>query len=185
MTDFGFNVSTELAPKLRVGAQLFGRNIGRLGNWHPEVDWAFADYRVTDWLGFRGGKVKTTLGLYNDSQDMPFLHTWALMPQSVYPTDVRGDNIAHVGADIYGHLRIKKVGAFSYTLWGGKRLNDPEGGYLFGLSTSTRAMTLPCWNWNWRCGRLLCPCLPMRMEIFSAAGCCHKWISPAASTTTP
>ncbi len=140
MTDFGFNAATQLTPKLRVGAQVFGRNIGRLGNWYPEVDWAFADYRLVDWLGFRGGKVKTTLGLYNDSQDMEFLHTWALMPQSVYPTDVRGDNIAHVGADIYGHVRIKRVGAFSYTLWGGKRLNDPEGGYLFGLSTSTRAV---------------------------------------------
>lgn len=138
LTDFGFNAQTQLTDKLRVGAQVYVRNVGALGNFRPEVDWAFADYRFKDWLGVRGGKVKTVLGLYNDSQDMEFLYTWALMPQSIYPTDVRGDNIAHVGADIYGRFRIKKAGAFAYTLWGGKRMNDPEGGYLYGLSTSSR-----------------------------------------------
>ena len=138
MTDFGANVGTQLSEKLHVGAQIYDRNLGRLGNWRPEVDWAFADYRFKDWFGIRGGKVKTVVGLYNDIQDMEFLHTWALMPQSVYPADVRGDSIAHLGGDIYGNVAIKKLGAFSYTLWGGKRLNDPEGGYLYGLSTSSR-----------------------------------------------
>ena len=53
-----------------------------MGNWHPELDWAVADYRFKDWFGIRGGKVKTALGLYNDTQDLEFLYTWALMPQS-------------------------------------------------------------------------------------------------------
>jgi len=137
-TDFGFNVSTSLTDRLRVGAQIFDRNVGRLGNFQPELDWAFADYRFRDWFGVRGGKVKTSIGLYNDTQDMEFLHTWALMPQSVYPVDVRGDTIAHIGADIYGNLPIRKAGTFSYTFYGGSRPNDPDGGYLYGLSTSSR-----------------------------------------------
>src|SRR5436189_1029365 len=37
--------------------------------------------------GARAGKVKTTLGLYTDTQDMEFLHTWAILPQSLYPLD--------------------------------------------------------------------------------------------------
>ncbi len=64
-----------------------------------------ADYRFTSWLGVRGGQVKSVLGLYNDTEDMEFLHTWALMPQSIYPMDVRGDTIAHVGGDIYGKIQ--------------------------------------------------------------------------------
>ena len=137
-TDFGFNASAALTDKLRVGAQFYGRNVGEFGNWHPEVDWAFADYRWKDWFGIRGGKVKTVLGLYNDTQDMEFLHTWALMPQSVYPVDVRGDSIAHLGGDVYGNIAVKKMGTFSYTVYGGKRPNDAEGGYLYGFSTSSR-----------------------------------------------
>src|SRR5689334_11676832 len=52
LTDFGFNISTPLTDKFRVGAQFYDRNVGHLGNWHPEVDWAVADYRFKDWLGF-------------------------------------------------------------------------------------------------------------------------------------
>jgi hypothetical protein len=71
-TDFGVNVSTSINDKLRVGAQLYDRNLGELGSYHVSLDWALADYRFKSWLGLRGGKVKTTLGLYNDTQDLIF-----------------------------------------------------------------------------------------------------------------
>jgi len=138
MTDFGFNASTQITDKFRVGAQFYDRNIGLLGNWRPEVDWAFGDYWFSRYIGVRGGKVKTVLGLFNDTQDMEFLYTWALMPQSVYPIDVRGDTIAHIGGDLYGNIPIRKMGNFSYTLYGGLRPNDAQGGYLYGLVSQTR-----------------------------------------------
>lgn len=31
-TDFGFNASTQITDKLRVGAQVYGRNVGEIGN---------------------------------------------------------------------------------------------------------------------------------------------------------
>src|SRR4029077_36993 len=128
-TDFGFNSSTQITDKFRVGAQLYDRNVGMLGNWHLSLDWASADYRFKDWFGVRAGKVKTVLGLYNDSQDLEFLHTWALMPQAVYPLDVRSDIIAHVGGDIYGLIGIKKLGSVSYTVWAGQIPNDSQSGF--------------------------------------------------------
>ncbi len=67
MTDAGVNVAVQLTDKFHVGAQVYDRNIGNLGQWEPQVDWAMADYRWKDWLGFRGGKVKTVLGLHNDT----------------------------------------------------------------------------------------------------------------------
>jgi len=51
-------------------------------------------------MGFRAGKVKTALGLYNDTQDAESLHTWALLPQALYPTDLRTSLIAHTGGDV-------------------------------------------------------------------------------------
>ncbi|MGC2197681.1 MAG: hypothetical protein WA628_23620, partial [Terriglobales bacterium] len=45
-TDFGANVSMQVTDRLRIGAQVYDRNIGNLGDWHLSLDWAFADYRL-------------------------------------------------------------------------------------------------------------------------------------------
>lgn len=136
MTDGGLNVSSRLTPKLRVGMQAFSRNVGQMGRGKVHLDWAFADYRFSDTFGVRAGKVKTTLGLFNDTQDMEFVHTFALLPQSVYPTDLRASTIAHTGGDIYGQFDLKKYGRLNYVAYGGSRPDDPRGGYYLGLRDS-------------------------------------------------
>jgi Gram-negative porin len=133
MTDGGVNVSSKLHKKVRVGMQLYARNVGQFGNGHPEVDWAFVDYSAKPWLGIRAGKVKTTLGLINDTQDMEFLHTWALLPQAVYPLDLRSVSIAHTGLDVYGRVNMKKAGSLAYTAYGGRLPDDLRGGYRYGI----------------------------------------------------
>ena len=55
-TEAGLNVSSQMTDKLRVGAQVYERYIGELGKGRVYLDWAFADYRLKDWMGFRGGK---------------------------------------------------------------------------------------------------------------------------------
>lgn len=116
MTDMGLNMSSQITDKFRVGAQVYDRNLGQLGQWHPSLDWAVADYRFKNWLGIRAGKVKTTLGLYNDAQDLDFLHVFALLPQSVYPSDLRDTTIAHSGGDLYGNIPFHHhLGDLSYT----------------------------------------------------------------------
>jgi len=47
-------------------AQVYDRNLGQLGQWHPSLDWAVADYNFKNWFGIRAGKVKTTMGWCND-----------------------------------------------------------------------------------------------------------------------
>ena len=131
-TDFGFNVSTSVTDKLRVGAQLYDRNLGQLGQYHPSLDWAVADYRFKSWFGVRGGKVKTALGLYTDTQDLDFLRVFALLPQSVYPTDLRDATIAHLGGEVYGNLSLKhRLGDLAYTAYAGHRSDSLHGGYVY------------------------------------------------------
>jgi hypothetical protein len=131
-TDFGFNASSNITDKLRVGAQLYDRNLGQLGQYHSSLDWAVADYRFKSWLGFRGGKVKTTLGLYTDSQDLDFLRTFALLPQSAYPTDLRDATIAHLGGDIYGNVYLNhRLGDLSYTFYAGHRSDSIYSGIAY------------------------------------------------------
>ena len=137
MTDGGFNIAAKLTPKLRIGAQAFSRNIGDLGNGNVRLDWAFADYKFNDYFGVRGGQVKTTIGLFNDTQDMEFIHTFALLPQSLYPTDLRASTIAHQGGDIYGDISLRKAGRLSYVLYGGMLPEDRQGGYFYGLAPSS------------------------------------------------
>src|ERR1017187_1774354 len=120
-TDAGANISMQVSDKFRVGAQFYLRNIGNLGNFRPEVDWALGDYKFANWFGVRAGKVKTTLGLYNDTQDLEFLHTWAILPQSAYPLDLRASTIAHTGGDVYGTIPLKLLGSISYVGYAGSR----------------------------------------------------------------
>jgi hypothetical protein len=133
MTDAGLNISMPLTDRLRVGAQVYVRDFGNLGKWHPRLDWAFGDYRVADWFGIRVGQVKTALGLLNDTQDNDSLHTFALLPQAVYPTDLRDATISHLGADAYGTIGMKKAGSVAYTLYAGRRRDSQYGGYLYLL----------------------------------------------------
>lgn len=136
MTEAGLNMSTQITDKFRVGAQIYDRNLGQLGQYHPDLDWAVADYRVTNWLGFRGGKVKTTLGLYTDTQDLDFLRVFALMPQGVYPLDLRDANIAHTGGDAYGTIPLGHVvGSLSYTAYAGHRSDSRYSGLPYFLQT--------------------------------------------------
>ncbi len=136
MTDGGANVTVKISDRFRVGAQIYDSNTGEINHWHPQLDWALADYKFKDWFGIRGGKVKTTLGLFNDTQDMEFLHNWALLPQSLYPTDLRDNTIAHLGGDIYGDIQLPKAGSLSYTAYAGKGGNNRRGGYYYNLADS-------------------------------------------------
>lgn len=136
LTDFGGNASMQLTDDFRMGAQVYDRNLGQLGGWHPSLDWAYGDYRFAPWLGLRGGKVKTVLGLYNDTQDLDFLHPFALLPQGVYPTDLRDTTIAHTGGDIYGSIPLgKRLGTISYTGYVGRRQDSQYDGYLYMART--------------------------------------------------
>lgn len=132
-TDVGANISMQVTDNLRIGAQIYDRDIGKLGQWHPQLDWAVADYKLKDWFRVRGGVVKTTFGLHNDTQDVDYLQTFALLPQSVYPTDLRDALIRHRGGDIYGSVPLGRLGSLSYTAFGGERVDSLYGGYILLL----------------------------------------------------
>ncbi len=133
-TDAGVNMTMQVRSNLRIGGQGYDRRLGQLGDWHPQLDWALADYRFRPWLGFRGGKVKTVLGLYNDSQDVDSAHTFALLPQSVYSIDMRDATLSHIGGDVYGTIKAQRYGKFCYTGYVGDQIQSTHGGYPYLLT---------------------------------------------------
>jgi hypothetical protein len=104
---------------LRLGVQLFTRDLGPIGNYSLKADWFYLDYRFADWLGFRAGRIKLPFGLYNEINDVDSARVPILLPQSIYPTQNRDYLLAQTGGELYGRLDIGAAGALDYRAYGG------------------------------------------------------------------
>jgi hypothetical protein len=129
-SEVGINFTKSLTDKLRMGMQLFAEDLGPSGDYKIRADWFYMDYRWRDWLGFRAGRVKIPFGLYNESSDIDQARVAVLLPQSVYPIENTNYLLAQTGAELYGYLKSRSVGALEYRAYGGTiylDLNTPSG----------------------------------------------------------
>jgi hypothetical protein len=112
--ELGLSFSSQVTDNLRIGLQLFSRDLGGFGNNEIKIDWAFADYSYSDWLGFRAGKMKKPAGLYNETRDVDMLRTSILLPQGVYNDSWRDATLSVTGFGIYGTIDLSSAGAVNY-----------------------------------------------------------------------
>jgi hypothetical protein len=142
-TEVGVNLTRSLGENLRVGVQLFTRDLGPIGNYRARFDWFDLDYHFFDWLGVRAGRTKLPYGLYNETSDIDAARVPVLLPQSVYPTASRDTLLAQTGIELYGYVPLGVAGALDYRLYGGtlyldlgdtvsNRLAGSEVPYLIG-----------------------------------------------------
>ncbi len=124
-TDAAIFFSATPMDRLRIGVQFIARNFGTASDGHVQVDWAYGDYRISDELGFRAGRVKLPFGLYNEGRDVDMLRTSIFLPQSVYNERVRDLILAYQGAGAYGSLSVGGAGELDYHVFGGT-LNVPD-----------------------------------------------------------
>jgi hypothetical protein len=118
-TEVGINLTKPLTHDLRVGVQLFARDLGPVGNYDARFDWLYLDYRAWDWLGFRAGRTKLPFGLYNETSDIDAARVPVLLPQSVYPASNRDYLLAQTGGELYGLVPLGAAGQLEYRLYGG------------------------------------------------------------------
>lgn len=118
-TEVGINFTKPLGDRFRVGMQLFAHDLGTMGNYAPQLDWYYLDYRVADWLGIRAGKTKLPFGLYNESNDVDAGRVPVLLPQSIYPASSRESLFAQTGGELYGDIPLFDAGSLEYRLYGG------------------------------------------------------------------
>jgi hypothetical protein len=134
-TEGAISVNDAVTDKLRVGIQLHMYQIGEFGGPNVLVDWVSGDYQVNDGVGFRVGKIKTPIGLFNDSQDVDSLFLWVLLPQAMYPVDNRGYELAELGGELYGRLPLtERWGRLQFALHAGSSTLDANGGYVEQLA---------------------------------------------------
>jgi hypothetical protein len=118
-TEVGINFTKEITDNFRIGAQLFTRDIGPIGNYAAQFDWFYLDYRFFDWLGIRAGRTKLPFGLYNETSDIDAARVPILLPQSVYPITSRDFLLAQTGAELYGLVSLGAAGDLDYRAYGG------------------------------------------------------------------
>lgn len=123
-SEVGINFSKQLTERMRVGVQLFTRDLGPLGNYRTRFDWFYLDYRFWDWLGVRAGRTKLPFGLYNESSDIDAARVPVLLPQSVYPVSNRDFLLSQTGSEVYGNLPLGEAGSLEYRLYGGTVFYD-------------------------------------------------------------
>jgi len=126
--DAAINFSRQFRPNFHIGCQLYTRDIGDVGNNKIELDWAFADYRMNDLLGFRLGKIKLPHGLYNDTRDIDMLRTFIFLPPVYY--DISRSTInAMNGLGIYGNVQFESFGSIDYQILNGAKRIESDSGW--------------------------------------------------------
>ena len=126
--ELGVNASLSPFKRTRISAQIFSFDVGKVGNHPLMLDSGMIDYRATDWLGLRVGRIKRPRGSYNHIQDVDVGRTWVLLPQGLYDARFRDFTAAVDGASVYGEVALGQMGSLSYELyWGTYSLSD-EGG---------------------------------------------------------
>jgi hypothetical protein len=129
-TEAVINLSSTPILKLRLAVQARYEVLGSIGN-AITVDYASADYKVNDKIGFRFGKVKTPSGLFNETQDIDPSYMWSLLPQSVYPILSRNSFLSNLGGVFYGVVPVgEKLGKIEYSAWGGVTPIASNDGYF-------------------------------------------------------
>lgn len=126
--EVGINFTKKVTDHLRIGLQLFSRDIGDISNNQITLDWAYGDYRWREWLGLRAGKIKLPYGLYNEVRDMDMLTTNIVMPQGIYQDLLRETTNAASGAGLYGKIPLGVIGALDYQVVLGSITADSQSG---------------------------------------------------------
>ena len=123
-TEAAVNFSTEPVDRLRIGAQLFARDVGPVGDLKLGIDWAFVDYAYRPWLGLRAGRVKIPFGIYNEFSDVDSARLPILLPQGVYPIRSRDLLLAQTGFALYGTYDFESAGSLDYQAYFGSLFVD-------------------------------------------------------------
>ncbi len=117
------NVIARPMDHLRLGAQLFVRDLGTSGNGQVEVDWAYADWRFNDAIGVQVGRVKMPFGLFSESLDVDAGRSSIFLP-IMYPNRAREILLSTDGVKLYG-----KLGDFDWAVYGGQHQLETDGDF--------------------------------------------------------
>lgn len=140
--EMAVNFSVSPMENLRMGMQLNAFDLGDIGNDEVEVDWAFGDYSISDYLGVQAGIMKIPFGLYNEVRKVDMVRTSILLPSSVYPEWFRETFARIKGVGLYGTL----PGDISYQAMYGDIHIATDGGLTDSLESLLGDLGMDTYN---------------------------------------
>jgi len=134
LTELGINASYQATPSLLLSGQLLSRRAGDLYDGTPSLDYGLLDYTIASTahhrLGARIGRIKSPLGLYNETRDVPFTRPGIFLPQVIYYDKVRNLLLSYDGVMLYADLYGSK-GNLSFELGTGRSVIDENVTWVF------------------------------------------------------
>ena len=135
---FGLQISANVNPRISITGQLLARSKDE--NSAVKADWAFVNYRVSEELRIRGGKVKLPTFLTSDYIEVGYAYPWIRPPQEVYFSNP----ISTInGVDLLARFRIGGSSLLIQPYYGASRGEDAlvpqEVLPAFGLPAGTIA----------------------------------------------
>jgi hypothetical protein len=107
------NIFAKPMDRLAVSSQIF---------WDASkvnIDWAFAEYRLQDWLRVRAGQVKLPFAAYMESKDVGTLRPFYNLPTSIYSfSDIAAES--YFGVGLSGYLPPLSGWEISYDAYAGQ-----------------------------------------------------------------
>lgn len=136
------NATIRPVDRVRLGAQLYVRDLGNYENGAVRVDWAFVELAVAPWLVMQGGRVKVPVGLYNELQDIDPARTTIFLPQAIYPVRLRDSQVAVDGGRATGFLEVPGGTSLDYALYGGTKNIEADSAFSASSAERLRATTV-------------------------------------------
>lgn len=113
-TSLGIALLSHVNDRLLVAGQIFF-----MAEEGAELDWAFAEWKVTDALKLRAGKAKLPFGNYSEILDVGTVRPFFNAPTSIYgPAHLVAEG--YQGAGVTGFFRLGGDWSLSYDAYGGE-----------------------------------------------------------------
>jgi len=117
MTILALQANYLLNDKIRFSGQAMYRNWGKIES--ARIDFLMADYQFVNQqyfnIGFRLGRIKSDLGVFNSTRDIPSARPSIFLPQSVYQDTLRDTTTSYDGISLYGN-QVFNIGRLNWTL---------------------------------------------------------------------
>jgi hypothetical protein len=115
---FALNVNAKVTERLTVVGQFELAQRAGFSSEEQNLDFAFAEWKISDALKLRAGRVKHPFGLYGEIFNVGTLRPFFMLPQSIYGPE-RFTARSVDGAGLTGSHNFGKWG-LSYDLYGGR-----------------------------------------------------------------
>jgi len=80
-TRIGLTINANINKRLRFASQMLA---SKAEEFSLNIDWAFIDFRLSDELNLRTGKIKFPVGLVNEYRDVGYSTPWITPPAVIY-----------------------------------------------------------------------------------------------------